>query len=68
MALLIITTICGPSPLAFMASTLRGTSIAICGAGARWPGGTRFSAVSAYRGNSLKTVGLYMLVGAMQLG
>ena len=33
----------------------------------RWSGGTRFSAFLRTRGNSLKTVGLYV-VGAMQLG
>ncbi len=52
-----------------MASTLRGTSIAIlrcwCASGLA---ALVFLPFLRTRGNSLKTVGLYMLVGAMQLG
>lgn len=51
-----------------MASTLRGTSIAILRFWCALAGGTRFLPFLRTRGNSLKTVGLYMLVGAMQLG
>ncbi len=47
-ALLIITTILWAFSFSFMASTLRGTSIAILRCWCALPGGTRFSAVSAY--------------------
>ena len=52
-----------------MASTLRGTSIAIlrCWCALVWRH-LFFLPFLRTRGNSLKTVGLYMLVGAMQLG
>lgn len=52
-----------------MASTLRGTSIAIFAVLVRVGlAALVFLPFLRTRGNSLKTVGLYMLVGAMQLG